>query len=294
VTSAKAKRASRKEGDRGSGEAAAPSLAAIPAVLTDHIFSMVSFQDCCQVAKTCKSLREVAGTDAIWRQHLAKRHALLGSEGVDPRTVPGGPCRGHSCPPYSEETNRGARAQWVECLSQLDKDRPSMPAKAKYRELHSRQLPLPTCGCNTMYRGYLCPRGEYDICAQPVVRACGVSGCAACFCRECVSGTFHGLDYESACDATGNRPSRMESCQSCGVTVCYAHLRELMQRRTRNSFLCVDCVASERPSSGKQAAGTSASAHDDSDYDSEFDGGSSYGMPESLMGGSSDWDDDSD
>ena len=292
-----------KRRKRDAIEVASSSLALLPAVLVDKILTGTGFQGCCRVAQCCKSLRETAASESIWTQLLANRHAQLGTGGVDPKTCPGGPVRGRSYPPYSEESNAGARSLWLADLAQLKK---AMPAKAKYRELHSRGLPLPSCGCNVFYRGYVCPRGEYDICAQKVVEACGVSGCAACFCSECTSGSHVGLDTDFFHDAAGNQPTRMERCRACGVTVCRAHQRDgLMQRRAgRDGYVCVDCATYEgpRPSSGvgaaskRQRASGMSEHHEEDSEESEYDGGdgSSYGMPDSLMGdpdGES-WDDE--
>ena len=165
------------------------ALLQLPAVLLPSILAQAGARGCCRASQCCKSLQAAASADEIWEELLARqRHAKLSAEMVDLQAVPGGPIRGRHHPPYSEASNVGARQQWVETLAKLDR---TMPAKAKYRALHVMRagLQLPACNCNMFYRGYLTPGGEYDICDQKLSQACGVKGCAACFCDECLSGS---------------------------------------------------------------------------------------------------------
>ena len=117
--------------------------------------------------------------------------------------------------------------------------------------------------CNMMYKGRLTPRGSIDICANAVIPdpnrprhpfgwgrdcgpglACGVHGCAAAFCGECVQPT--GLhDGYTDVDKAGNQPWRMETCSFCSVSICEPHARLhglLSSCDLCDISLCVDCT----------------------------------------------------
>ena len=258
----------------------------VPSVLATRILSMAGARGVVRAAQACSALRDLAAAPEVWEGLLARRHALVGAASVG-EDVPQGPVPGHKKPPYSEPESKGVLAAWQERLAEL-RDASGKKGKGKkgkgkgkggaadpkalYVEMHTtaqetvigRQCASLTC--NLMYRGRLTPRGELDICSNPVGGsadashgfpgfsgrnpgpglACGVRGCAASFCGECVGGGPGGLyDSHTDTDKAGNQPWRMETCSVCGVSVCEPHARTLGLMSSCDVCdlrCCVDCL----------------------------------------------------
>ena len=134
-----------------------------------------------------------------------------------------------------------------------------LSARDKYKQLHVRAAEdaadgmthltavedgPPEPGCNIFWRGRLTPSGEYEICCQTVASACGVRGCGACFCSECLTGRSNFLwdDHE---DVAGNRPSYMEKCSFCHTALCHMHQQGGLMLRCDvcDANVCADCSA---------------------------------------------------